>query len=83
MLVYRPIRQPRYEPKILFNCRHINEASEANLDVYKRIIIWQPFFEQVYIVKFKFQGNVTTLNNLLVDYYLSMLMNVLVREVAA
>ena len=35
----------RYEPKILLNCRHINEASKANLDAYKRIIKWQPFFE--------------------------------------
>ena len=40
--------QPRYDPKILLNCRHINEASKANLDAYKRIIKWQPFFEQVY-----------------------------------
>ena len=25
-----------------------DEASKANLDAYKRIIKWQPFFEQVY-----------------------------------
>ena len=43
--------QPRYKPKILLNYRHINEASKANLDAYKRIIKWQPFFEQVYMTR--------------------------------
>ena len=41
--------QLRYEANIILNCRHINEASKANLDSYKRTIKWQSFFEQVYI----------------------------------
>ena len=37
--------ETRYEAKTLLNCRHINKASKANLDAYKRIIKWQPFLE--------------------------------------
>ena len=44
--------QPRYEPKIILNCRHLNEASKANLDTYKRIIKWQP---QIYGITYKYK----------------------------
>ena len=39
---------PRLEENILLNFEFTNEATRANLQVNKRILEWQPFWNKVY-----------------------------------
>ena len=42
--------KPHIRARILFNLAHDNEAWKANLDKDKRMMNWQPFMNNVYVL---------------------------------